>query len=45
MFWFVVLAAVRENNGECWFSRPSELVSPRRDYQRLAQVFVAQIVA
>jgi len=35
----VSLAIVRENSGECWFSRPSELVSPKRDYQRLAQDF------
>jgi len=38
MFWFEVLATVCENSGRCWFSRPSELVSPRRVYQRLAQV-------
>jgi len=32
MFWFEVLTTVCENSGGCWFSRPSELVSPRRDY-------------
>ena len=36
MFWFVVLATARENSGECWFSRLSELVSPKRAYQKLA---------
>jgi len=33
MFWMVVFTAVWENSGEYWFSRPSELVSSRRDYQ------------
>jgi len=28
---------IRKNNGELWFSRPSEHVSLRRDQQRLAQ--------
>jgi len=31
------VAAERENSGECWFSRPSELDSPKRDYHMLAQ--------
>ena len=37
MFCFVFVATERENSGECWFSRPSELDSPKRDYQVLAQ--------
>ena len=36
------MAVTRGNSGECWFSRPGELVSPKRDYQRLAQDSVAQ---
>jgi len=36
MSWFAVLATAREDSGEYWFSRPSELVSPKRDYQKLA---------
>jgi len=43
MCWFVVLATVWENSGECWFSRPSELVSPERDYHRLAQDFPLEL--
>jgi len=45
MFWIVVLTAVWENSGEYWFSSPSELVSPRQDYQGLAQSFIARYVA
>jgi len=37
------VAVTRGNSGGCWFSRPGELVSPKRDYQRLAQDSVAQL--
>jgi len=39
--WF--LCSARENSGEHWFSRPSELALPRRDQQRLAQVLLLDL--
>jgi len=35
-FW----CCVRETVGENWYSRPSELISPRRELQKLAQVLL-----
>jgi len=36
----VWVTVAQKNNGGYWFSRPSEHASPRRDWQRLAQVFL-----
>jgi len=37
-----VTRLARESSGEHWFSRPSEHVSPRRDYRELGWIFCAR---
>jgi len=40
--WYVCMRCAGANSGEHWLFRPSELASPRRDEQRVAQGFLRE---